>query len=75
MIILSNGHCVEYVVASGSLAFDGKGWPWERPLVWLGLIKPELFTTFIKSLTLAPRAGTALVEAVGVCAAHPWRYR
>lgn len=57
MITFSNGHVFEYMVASGSLAFDGKGWPWERPLVWLGLIKPELFTVVIKSLTRNPRSG------------------
>lgn len=51
MIKLSNGHVLRYMVASGALAFDGKGWPWERPLVWLGLIKPEFFTVVIKSLT------------------------
>lgn len=45
------------MVASGALAFNGKGWPWERPLVWLGLIKPELFTVVIKSLTRNRRAG------------------
>lgn len=57
MITLSNGHALNYMVASGALAFDGKGWAWERPLVWLGLIKPELFTVAIKSLTLNPREG------------------
>lgn len=57
MIRLSNGHTIDHVVASGALAFDGKGWLWERPLVWLGLIKPELFTVCIKSLTLLPRKG------------------
>ena len=57
MITLSNGHTFRYMVASGALAFDGKGWPWERPLVWLGLIKPELFTVVIKSLTRNPRVG------------------
>lgn len=57
MIKLSNGHAFKYMVASGALAFDGKGWPWERPLVWLGLIKPELFTVVIKSLTRHPRPG------------------
>jgi len=45
------------MVASGALAFDGRGWLWERPLVWLGLIKPELFTVVIKTLTLTPRKG------------------
>lgn len=57
MITLSNGHRMNYVVASGALAFSGKGWFWERPLVWLGLIKPELFTVVIKSLTLNPVKG------------------
>ena len=57
MITLSNGHTFKYMVASGALAFDGKGWPWERPLVWLGLIKPELFTVVIKTLTRNPRHG------------------
>lgn len=57
MIKLSNGHSFEYVVASGALAFDGLGWPWEKPLVAIGFIKPELFTVFIKSLTRQPRKG------------------
>lgn len=57
MITLSNGHAFKYMVASGALAFDGKGWLWEQPLVWLGLIKPELFTVVIKSLTRNPRPG------------------
>lgn len=57
MIKLSNGHEFKYMVASGALAFDGKGWPWERPLLWFGLIKPELFTVVIKSLTRNPRPG------------------
>ncbi len=57
MIKLSNGHTFEYMVASGALAFDGKGWPWERPLVWLGFIKPERFTVAIKSLTRHERKG------------------
>jgi dihydroorotate dehydrogenase len=57
MIRLSNGHEFEYVVASGALAFDGEGWFWERPLVWLGIIKPELFTVVIKTLTYNPRPG------------------
>lgn len=57
MIKLSNGHLIKHVVASGALAFDGLGWLWERPLVWLGLIRPEFFTVFIKSLTRDPRPG------------------
>lgn len=57
MIKLSNGHVLRYVAASGALGFDGRGWPWERPLVSAGLLKPELFTTVIKSLTLKPTEG------------------
>lgn len=57
MIALSNKHVLEYVVASGALAFDAKGWPWEKPLIWLRLLRPELFTVFIKTLTLKPRPG------------------
>ncbi len=57
MIKLPNGHYLEYVVASGALAFDGKGWPWEWPLRWCGLINPRLFTVVIKTLTRFPREG------------------
>ena len=57
MITLSNGHSFDYVVASGSLAFDGRGWPWEHPLRWAGLLRPELFTVVTKTLTRTPRAG------------------
>lgn len=57
MIKLGCGFSTKYFVASGALAFDGKGWFWERPLVWLGLLKPELFAVVIKTLTLEPRKG------------------
>ncbi len=57
MIDLSNGHSFEYVVASGALAFDGYGWPWERPFVWMGKVKPQLFTVVLKTLTRHPRPG------------------
>jgi len=57
MITLSNGHCFEYMTASGALGFDGKGWPWEQPLRWLGLLDVSLFTSVIKTLTLWPRKG------------------
>jgi dihydroorotate dehydrogenase len=43
------------MVASGALGFDGRGWLWERPLVKLGLIKPELFTIVTRTLTWRPR--------------------
>src|SRR3989344_145066 len=57
MITLSNKHSFEYMVASGALGFDGKGWWWEKPLVAVGLVKPELFTIVTKTLTLKPRSG------------------
>lgn len=57
MITLSNGHKINHVAASGALAFDGRGWFWEWPLVWTGVMKPELFTIVLKSLTRHPRAG------------------
>ena len=57
LIRLSNGHRLDHVVASGSLAFDGRGWPWERPLVRAGLIRPDLFTVVLKTLTRRPRTG------------------
>jgi len=56
-ITLSNGHVLKYVVASGALAFDGKGWIWERWLVWRGKIKPELFAVVLKTLTFASVKG------------------
>ena len=57
MIQLSNGHCFEYMAASGALAFNGKGWPWEWPLRKVGLLDPSLFTVVIKTLTYEPRRG------------------
>ncbi len=52
---LSNGRALDYVIASGAMGFDAKGWFWERPLVWIGRLRPELFTTFIRTLTKHPR--------------------
>lgn len=57
MIKLSNGHAFEYMAASGALAFNGLGWPWERPLRWIGFLDETAFTTVIKTLTLKPRRG------------------
>ena len=69
MIRLSNGHVLDHVVASGSLAFDGKGWPWERPMVATGLIRPDLFTVVLKTLTRAPRAGNLRWHSPWSCVA------
>lgn len=57
MIRFSNGHAFEYMAASGALAFDGLGWPWEQPLRWIGLLDETVFTTVIKTLTFKPRQG------------------
>ena len=69
MIRLSNGHVLDHVVASGSLAFDGKGWPWERPMVLTGLIRPELFTIVLKTLTRNPRVGNLRWHSPWSCVA------
>lgn len=66
MITLSNGHSFEYATASGALAFDGRGWFWEKPLVWLGSIQPELFTVITKTTTFQPRKGNLRLWC-------PWR--
>ena len=55
MITLSNGHQLEYVVASGALGFDGKGWLWEKPLVNANLIDLSLFTITMRTVTAQPR--------------------
>jgi dihydroorotate dehydrogenase len=65
VIKLTNGHRFEYMVASGALGFNGQGWLWEWPLVKFGLIRPELFTVVLKSLTLKPRKGNLSWW-------HPW---
>jgi len=57
MITLSNGHSFTFMAASGSLAFDGRGWPWEWPLRWSGLLDPSLFTVVTKTLTRHSRRG------------------
>jgi len=57
MIRLSNSLQFEYVTASGTLGFDGMGYPWEWPFRWLGFLNPSLFTVVIKTLTSKPRKG------------------
>ncbi len=57
MIKLSNGKVLDFLAASGALAYDGRGWLWEYPFRWLGLIEPRLFTIVVKSLTRKPRKG------------------
>jgi dihydroorotate dehydrogenase (NAD+) catalytic subunit len=57
MIRFSNGCAFEYMTASGALSFDGKGWSWEQPWCWIGLLDPTLFTSVTKTLTLRPTEG------------------
>ena len=57
MIRFSNGHAFEYMAASGTLKFNGKGWPWEKPFYWIGLLDPSRFTVVIKTLTYHPYRG------------------
>jgi dihydroorotate dehydrogenase (NAD+) catalytic subunit len=57
LIRLSNGAELEVLVASGALAFDGRGWIWEWPLRWLGLLDPREFAVVVKTLTRHPRRG------------------
>ena len=64
-IKLKNGHEIKYVIGSGALAFDGKGWLYERPLVALRHIQPELFTVVLKSLKLKKIKGNYVWW-------HPW---
>ncbi|GBC94076.1 Dihydroorotate dehydrogenase B (NAD(+)), catalytic subunit [bacterium HR15] len=66
MIRLSNGESVEFLTGSGALGFDGRGWWWEYPLRWLGLLDPHGFTIVVKTLTLRPRKGNLRWYA-------PWR--
>ncbi|MFA6279048.1 MAG: hypothetical protein WCS97_02890 [Candidatus Paceibacterota bacterium] len=66
-IKLSNDYVLRHVIASGALAFDGKGWPWEKWLVWMGRIKPELFAVVLKTLTLYPEVGN-------FCWWKPWTW-
>jgi hypothetical protein len=48
------------------LGFDGRGWWWEYPLRWVGLLNPHDFTIVVKTLTLRPRVGNLRWYA-------PWR--
>jgi dihydroorotate dehydrogenase len=66
VITLPNGHRFEFVAAAGALGYDGRGYPWEWPFRWAGLLRPRAFTVITKTLTLAPRRGNLRWYA-------PWR--
>jgi len=57
MISLPNGHNIEYLASSGALAYDGRGYWWEQPLRWVGLLDISLFTPVTKTLTYLPNGG------------------
>ncbi|MFA5358238.1 MAG: hypothetical protein WC310_00240 [Patescibacteria group bacterium] len=63
-ITLSNDHELKFIVASGALGFDGRGWSWEAPLHWVNLLQPNLFTVVLKTITQNPRAGNG--QGVGL---------
>lgn len=75
MIVLSNRHTLQYVVASGGLAFDGKGWWYDKPFLWLGLLCPQLFVIFLKTLTFNPIKGNYVWYKPWTCIRHLWRLR
>ncbi len=66
MIKFSNGEQVEFFTGSGALGFDGRGWWWEYPLRWMGVLNPHDFAIVVKTLTLRPRRGNLRWYA-------PWR--
>lgn len=57
MITLPSGYNFDFVVASGALGFDGRGYWWEKPLRWLGKIDSHQFLVITKTLTMKPRKG------------------
>jgi dihydroorotate dehydrogenase len=73
MIRLSNGHQFEYITASGAMGYDGKGWPHEQPLRWLGTLDTSLFTHVMKSVTLEPRVGNFKIWKPWDCVKLIWR--
>jgi len=66
MIVLKNGHALDFACASGALAWTGDGWWWEAPLRWLGYINPHELTIIAKTLTYSPRKGNLRMWC-------PWR--
>ena len=59
MIKLSNGFEFEFMAASGSLGWDGRGWwhPKYWPLRWILSRRPDLLVSVIKTLTFDPVEG------------------
>ncbi|MCX6722904.1 MAG: hypothetical protein NT094_02425 [Candidatus Staskawiczbacteria bacterium] len=57
MILLSNGHEVKHVIASGAMGVDAKGYLWEKLQIRTGHIDLSLFTIVLKTLTRNMRKG------------------
>jgi len=74
MIILDTGYCFEFTTASGAMGYDGRGWPHEQPLRWLGLLDTSLFTHEMKSITLPPRKGNFRIWKPWDCIRPLWRH-
>lgn len=51
------GVAADFFCASGALAFDGKGWWYEWPWRWAGMMDPREMVVITKTLTLGPRDG------------------
>jgi len=66
VITFSNGHQLDFACASGALAFNGLGWPWEQPFRWAGLLRPNEMTVVAKTVTHLPRKGNLSLW-------RPWR--
>lgn len=56
-MIALGSYSFRYAVAAGALGFDGRGYLWERPFYWLGLIDPRKMLVITKTLTLHARPG------------------
>src|SRR5579859_3541099 len=57
---------MDFLSASGALGFDGRGYFWEQPFRWLGLLDSRQFTIITKTLTFLPRRGNLRMWC-------PWR--
>ena len=64
-ITLSNNYVIDFCASSGALGFDGRGWPWEWPLRWIGVLDPKAFTIVAKTVTIESRKGNLSWW-------HPW---
>lgn len=57
MITFKNGKTFEFGCASGALAYNGRGWWFERPWHWLGMLRHPDMSIITKTLTFKPRKG------------------